>query len=126
MIAEQVMKIDFFIKENILLSLKQTKEEFRREALFMSALMLYRKRKLSLGKASELAGYTKIGFIERLQQEQEFIFDYTDDEIDEIFDDADKLPWRSLYPIPLLNEMVSKGRWYSKKVYEQILMRAGE
>jgi predicted HTH domain antitoxin len=92
MIAEQVMKIDFFIKENILLSLKQTKEEFIKEALFMSALMLYRKRKLSLGKASELAGYTKIGFIERLQQEQEFIFDYTDDEIDEIFDDADKLP----------------------------------
>jgi predicted HTH domain antitoxin len=92
MIVEPVMKIDFFIKENILLSLKQTKEEFRREALFMSALMLYRKRKLSLGKASELAGYTKIGFIERLQQEQEFIFDYTDDEIDEIFDDVDKLP----------------------------------
>ena len=45
MIVEQVMKIDFFIKENILLSLKQTKEEFRREVLFMSALMLYRKRK---------------------------------------------------------------------------------
>jgi len=27
---------------------------------------------------------------------------------------------------PLLDEMISKGRWYSKKVYEQILMRAGE
>ena len=92
MIAEQVVKIDFSIKENILLSLKQTKEEFKRETLFLSALMLYRKRKLSLGKAAELAGETKIGFIERLQQEQEFIFDYTHDEIDEIFDDADKLP----------------------------------
>ena len=77
MIAEQMVKIDFSIKENILLSLKQTQEEFKREILFMSALMLYRKRKLSLGKAAELAGYTKIGFIERLQQEQKFIFDYT-------------------------------------------------
>jgi len=92
MIAEQMVKIDFSIKENILLSLKQTQEEFKREILFMSALMLYRKRKLSLGKAAELAGYTKIGFIERLQQEQKFIFDYTNDEIDEIFADADKLP----------------------------------
>ena len=92
MIAEQMVKIDFSIKENILLSLKQTQEEFKREILFMSAFMLYRKRKLSLGKAAELAGYTKIGFIERLQQEQKFIFDYTNDEIDEIFADADKLP----------------------------------
>ncbi|EDN71074.1 conserved hypothetical protein [Beggiatoa sp. PS] len=92
MIAEQVVKIDFSIKENILLSLKQTKEEFKRETLFMVAFMLYRKQKLSLGKAAELAGYTKIGFIEKLQQEQEFIFDYTNDEIDEIFEDANKLP----------------------------------
>jgi predicted HTH domain antitoxin len=86
-----MVKIDFSIKENILLSLKQTQEEFKREILFLSALMLYRKRKLSLGKAAELADYTKIGFIERLQQEQKFIFDYTNDEIDEIFADADKL-----------------------------------
>ncbi len=27
---------------------------------------------------------------------------------------------------PLLDKMISNGRWYSKKVYEQILMRAGE
>jgi len=52
MIAEQMVKIDFSIKENIRLSLKQTQEEFKREILFMSALMLYRKRKLSLDKAN--------------------------------------------------------------------------
>jgi len=92
MLAEQVVKIDFSIKENILLSLKQTKEEFKRDTLFLLAFMFYRKQKLSLGKAAELAGYTKIGFIEKLQQEQEFIFDYTNDEIDEIFEDANKLP----------------------------------
>jgi len=27
---------------------------------------------------------------------------------------------------PLLDEMISKGRWYSQKVYEQILRRSGE
>lgn len=90
--TEQVVKIDLSINENILLSLKQTKEEFKREILFLLAFMLYRKQKLSLGKAAELAGYTQIGFIEKLQQEQEFIFDYTNDEIDEIFEDANKLP----------------------------------
>lgn len=90
--TEQVVKIDLSIKKNILLSLKQTKEEFKRETLFLLAFMLYRKQKLSLGKAAELAGYSKIGFIEKIQQEQEFIFYYTNDEIDEIFEDADKLP----------------------------------
>jgi predicted HTH domain antitoxin len=62
-----------------------------RETLFSAALVLYRKRKLSLGKAAELAGYDKIEFIEKLQQEEEFIFDYTDEEIDEIYEDAEKI-----------------------------------
>ena len=59
--------------------------------LFFAALVLYRKRKLSLGKAAELAGYNKIEFIEKLREEEEFIFDYTDEEINEICEDAEKI-----------------------------------
>ncbi len=47
---------------------------------YMSALSFYRKGKLSLGKAAELVGMDKIDFIRRIQDE-EIIFDYTDDEI---------------------------------------------
>ena len=88
---ERTVNICFSLKENILLSLKETKNEFMNEVLYLSALHFYRKGRLSIGKAAELAGYTKIEFIEKLQNEKEFIFDYSEEEMDEIFDDADKL-----------------------------------
>ncbi len=89
--TERVIDISFPVKENILLSLKETKDEFIREILFSTALSFYRKRRLSLGKAAELAGYDRIGFIEKLQREKEFIFDYTDEDMDEIFEDSERL-----------------------------------
>jgi len=88
---ERVVNISFPVKENILLSLKESKDEFTEEIKFFAALVLYRKKKLSLGKAAELAGYNKIGFIEKLQEAGEYIFDYSDEELDEIIDDAEKI-----------------------------------
>ncbi len=89
--SEKTIDITFPVKENILLSLKQNKDDFVKEILFSSALQLYRKKKLSLGKAAELAGYTKIEFIEKLNEEKEFIFDYDDDELNEIIEDANRV-----------------------------------
>ena len=88
---ERTVNICFSLKENILLSLKETKNEFMSEILYLSALHFYRKGRLSLGKAAELAGYTKTAFIEKLQKEKEFVFNYNEEEMDEIFDDASKL-----------------------------------
>lgn len=88
---EQVVDISFPINENILLSLKETKAEFIREMLYSTALLSYRRGKLSLGKAAELAGYSKVGFMEKLRIEDESIFDYNDAEIDQIFADVDNL-----------------------------------
>ncbi len=64
--------------------------------LFLSAFHLYRKRRLSIGKAAELAGCTKIDFIEKLQREKEHIFDYSEEEMDEIFEDAENIKYVSL------------------------------
>ncbi len=86
--SEKVIDISFPVKENILLSLKENKDEFTKHIQFLSALVLYREKKLSLGKAAELAGYHKIDFIEKLQAEGESIFDYTEEEIDEIVEDS--------------------------------------
>ncbi len=86
------MVISFSIKENILLSLKENTEEFTQNLRFLSALMLYRKNRLSLGKAAELAGYSKLDFIHKLQLEKEAIFNFNDQEINEIFNDVGKLP----------------------------------
>ncbi len=86
--SEQTINSSFAVKEGILTSLKETKDEFTKDVLFLSALLFYRKRKLSLGKAAELAGYNKIDFISKLQKEKEYIFDYTEEEIDDIFHDV--------------------------------------
>lgn len=89
--SEQIINISFPVNKGILTSLKETKAEFTQDVLFLSALLFYRKRKLSLGKAAELAGFSKIDFIEKLQQEKEYIFDYSENEMDEIFDDVNKI-----------------------------------
>ncbi len=90
----RLVNITFPVKEDILLSIRETKNEFIKEILFLSALSLYKKRRLSLGKAAELAGYSRIGFIEKLQREDEDIFDYNEEELDEIFEDRKKIPWK--------------------------------
>ena len=87
----RVVNISFQVKEDILLSVRETKDEFIKEVLFLSALFFYRKKRLSLGKAAELAGYTRIDFIEKLQREDEYIFDYNEEELDEIFQDVYKI-----------------------------------
>lgn len=52
MLTEIRLQID----DSILLSLKEEKELFAKDMLFHHALRLYRRHKLSLGKAAELAG----------------------------------------------------------------------
>jgi len=74
------------------LSLKEDAEEFTQNLRFLSALTLYRKNRLSLGKAAELAGYNKLDFIDKLRLEKEAIFDFNETEIDQIFADVEKLP----------------------------------
>jgi predicted HTH domain antitoxin len=89
---DKTINLSIPVKESILFSLKESKDEFSQELLYLSALMLYKRRKLSLGKAAELAGYNKIDFIFKLKTENEAVFDYNDDEIDEIFSASKQLP----------------------------------
>ncbi len=76
------------IDSALLLSLRLTREEFARQMLFAGALALYRQSKLGLGKAAELAGYSRIAFIEELARRGEPIFDFTDEEVDELIAQA--------------------------------------
>ncbi|MBK1720565.1 UPF0175 family protein [Thiocystis violacea] len=85
------MNISFAVNDDILLSLKENAQEFTRDMRFLSALMWYRKQKLSLGKAAELAGCTKLEFIERMKLENEAVFTYGDEQMREIFADVAKL-----------------------------------
>jgi predicted HTH domain antitoxin len=72
------IQLQINIDDNLLLALKE-KDEFIKQMIFHHTLMLYRKCKLSLGKAAELAGYDRVAFIHKLQGEGEPIFDYEDE-----------------------------------------------
>lgn len=79
------------IDTTILSSLNLSQEEFKRQMLFTNALALYRQQKLSLGKAAELAGYSRMGFIEELQRRSEPIFDFGSEEIPGILAEAEAI-----------------------------------
>jgi len=85
------MNISFSINDDIPLAINENASDFVRDLRFFAALTWYRKNKLSLGKAAELAGCEKLDFIARMQLEQEPIFDYGEDELASIFSDAAKL-----------------------------------
>jgi len=87
----KVAEIRIAVDESILFSLKEGKQKFIKEMLFNHALTLYRKGKLSLGKASELAGLDRIDFIKKLNYEGEYIFDYDDELIEEFVKVSDKV-----------------------------------
>lgn len=78
------VEIKLDIDETILLSMKEKKDDFKKMLLFYTALSLYRKGKLSLGKAAQLSGYNRLDFIKKLQDEGEPIFDYDNDFVDEL------------------------------------------
>lgn len=64
-----VTEIKLVIDKSILSTLNKSNEEFKRDILFNNASTLYRKGKLSLLEAAELAGYDRINFIEILINE---------------------------------------------------------
>ncbi len=76
------IKIEIEVPEELFLNLKQSHEEFKKEIKLTMAIELYKKGKLSLGKAAELSGFTKIGFIDMLNFRGEPVFNYSDDEIE--------------------------------------------
>lgn len=79
------------IDNSILLSLKSSSEELAYKMKLYTAIALYQKRQLSLGKSAQLLGMDRLGFIELLKREDIPIFDYSDKEMNEVFDDADGL-----------------------------------
>jgi predicted HTH domain antitoxin len=85
---ETTIEIKFKLNRSILLSLKEKEDDFIQELLFNNAVAFYRKNKLSLGKAAELAGYSRMDFIWKLKEIDEPIFDYEDNLVAEMCENA--------------------------------------
>jgi len=82
------MKLTINIPDNLLISVKEKQEDFIKTMLFNHALALYRKNKLSLGKAAELAGYDKLTFTQKLQFENETIYNYEPELVNEMVNNS--------------------------------------
>ncbi len=76
---------------SILKSLKNTKEEFINNMKLYTAIVLYKKNRLSLGKAAEFLGVDKLTFLDILKKEGVAIFDFLDEDIKKIDKEADEL-----------------------------------
>lgn len=76
-----VRRIEIEVPEELFLNLNQSDEEFKKELKLLMAMDLYKKSRLSLGKAAELSGFSKLGFIDMLNFRGEPVFHYSEDEI---------------------------------------------
>ena len=74
--------------DSVLISLKESPEEFAREATKMLAVKLYEMGKLSSGRAAELAGMSRISFLQFLAGLDTPIFDLTKQELERDFNNA--------------------------------------
>jgi len=79
------------IDYSILLSLKNSADELAYKMKLYTAIVLYQKRQLSLGKSAQLVGMDRLSFINVLNDEGIAIFDYNDREMSEVFEGADRL-----------------------------------
>ena len=61
---ENILTIKY--SDDILFSLKETKEEFEEEARYLLALKLYELGKISSGKAAKIAGISRVAFLLRM------------------------------------------------------------
>ena len=61
-------RISFDVPEDVLLSLNESEQDFAREARVLTAISLYHRGKLSMGKAAELASMEKTQFLFELDK----------------------------------------------------------
>ena len=74
-------KVVLDIPEEILISLKDTTQEFSKDILMLAAVKLFELGKLSSGRAAQLAGMSRISFLQMLTRYKVPIFDLTEEEL---------------------------------------------
>jgi len=86
----RTLNINIPVSEEVLFVLKKDEKSLQEEARKILALQFFKERKLSLGKAAELAGMDKNDFVILLGKNQIDIYQYTARELEQEFDAIDK------------------------------------
>ena len=76
------------IPEEVLISLKETPSELSRDIRMLAAVKFYQIGKLSSGRAAQLAGVSRISFLQALSLYDVSIFDLTPEELKQDIENA--------------------------------------
>jgi predicted HTH domain antitoxin len=87
----QPSELTLEIPYDVLLNLHKSPAEAVKDIRRQAAIRYYKKRALSLGKAADLAGMSRFEFIDYLRFNDEPVFQYTNEELEEIKRDASEL-----------------------------------
>lgn len=87
----RTLNINIPVSEEVLFVLKKDEKSLCEEARRILAVQFFKERKLSLGKAAELAGMDKDDFVILLGRNQIDIYQYTERELEEEFESIDRL-----------------------------------
>jgi len=87
----RTININIPVSEEVLFVLKKDEKSLQEEARKILALQYFKERKLSLGKAAELAGMSKDDFTIFLGNNKIDIYQYTEKELEKEFETIDRL-----------------------------------
>ncbi len=74
--------IQMEVSQDILAALKVGIQDFAQYVRLVTAIACFQDKKLSLGKAAQLAGYNRLDFLDLLAEKGIVVFDYDDSFVD--------------------------------------------